>query len=91
MRRILVDHARARLSSKRGGGMPVLSLDEITNPPDGQDSPPPIDIAAEIETKLRARSEPAAKLFHRARELAARVQDAAEKARAAADEELKKK
>ena len=29
MRRILVDHARARLSSKRGGGLPVASLEEI--------------------------------------------------------------
>jgi RNA polymerase sigma factor (TIGR02999 family) len=29
MRRILVDHARARLASKRGGGVAVLSLDEI--------------------------------------------------------------
>jgi RNA polymerase sigma factor (TIGR02999 family) len=30
MRRILVDHARSRLSAKRGGGVSVLSLDEIT-------------------------------------------------------------
>lgn len=29
MRRILVDHARARLASKRGGGAPVVSLDEL--------------------------------------------------------------
>lgn len=29
MRRILVDHARARLASKRGGGAAVLSLDEL--------------------------------------------------------------
>lgn len=29
MRRILVDHARARLSSKRGGGVPVESLEEL--------------------------------------------------------------
>ena len=29
MRRVLVDHARARLASKRGGGMQRLSLDEI--------------------------------------------------------------
>jgi RNA polymerase sigma-70 factor, ECF subfamily len=34
MRRILVDHARARLASKRGGGMTPVSLDEITNPDD---------------------------------------------------------
>jgi len=32
MRRILVDHARARLASKRGGGLAAVSLDEITNP-----------------------------------------------------------
>jgi RNA polymerase sigma factor (TIGR02999 family) len=30
MRRILVDHARARLSSKRGGGQPLESLEEIS-------------------------------------------------------------
>jgi RNA polymerase sigma-70 factor, ECF subfamily len=36
MRRILVDHARARLSSKRGSGIPVLSLDEVTNPETGE-------------------------------------------------------
>jgi RNA polymerase sigma factor (TIGR02999 family) len=28
MRRILVDHARARRSAKRGGGVPLLSIDE---------------------------------------------------------------
>jgi len=44
MRRILVDHARARLSSKRGGGTPVLSLDEITAPRDDADSTGPAEI-----------------------------------------------
>jgi RNA polymerase sigma factor (sigma-70 family) len=39
MRRILVDHARARLASKRGGGAAMVSLDEITNPSDQDDSP----------------------------------------------------
>lgn len=29
MRRILVDHARARLAVKRGGGAPVISLEEL--------------------------------------------------------------
>lgn len=29
MRRILVDHARARLAAKRGGGVAIFSLDEI--------------------------------------------------------------
>ncbi|MEP7245985.1 MAG: sigma-70 family RNA polymerase sigma factor [Gammaproteobacteria bacterium] len=38
MRRILVDHARARLASKRGGGAIVVSLDEITNPTEPDDS-----------------------------------------------------
>src|ERR1700761_9224953 len=42
MRRILVDHARARLSSKRGGGAPVLSLDAIANPDGEEDSAPPV-------------------------------------------------
>ncbi len=38
MRRILVDHARARLASKRGGGVSVLSLDEVIerSDPDGE-------------------------------------------------------
>src|ERR671931_1353484 len=44
MRRILVDHARARLSSKRGGGTPVVSLDELTNPPDEDDAAAPCDV-----------------------------------------------
>ncbi len=38
MRRILVDHARARLASKRGGGVEAVSLDEITNPTEPEDS-----------------------------------------------------
>src|SRR5262245_49871966 len=38
MRRILVDHARARLASKRGGGVDAVSLDEITNPSEPEDS-----------------------------------------------------
>ncbi|MEJ1963962.1 MAG: sigma-70 family RNA polymerase sigma factor [Gammaproteobacteria bacterium] len=38
MRRILVDHARARLASKRGGGLEAVSLDEITNPADSEES-----------------------------------------------------
>jgi RNA polymerase sigma factor (TIGR02999 family) len=38
MRRILVDHARARLASKRGGGVAAVSLDEIMAPLDVDDS-----------------------------------------------------
>jgi RNA polymerase sigma factor (sigma-70 family) len=41
MRRILVDHARARLASKRGGGVEAVSLDEIVNPADPQDTASP--------------------------------------------------
>jgi RNA polymerase sigma factor (sigma-70 family) len=39
MRRILVDHARARLAAKRGGGAAPLSLDEITDRSEFDDSP----------------------------------------------------
>src|SRR5215468_5097252 len=39
MRRILVDHARARLASKRGGGAALVSLDEITSPGDEDAGP----------------------------------------------------
>lgn len=44
MRRILVDHARARHTDKRGGGMPLLNLDEA----DAAATPPigPIDLLA---------------------------------------------
>jgi RNA polymerase sigma factor (TIGR02999 family) len=37
MRRILVDHARGRLASKRGGGVDAVSLDEITSPTEHED------------------------------------------------------
>jgi RNA polymerase sigma factor (sigma-70 family) len=38
MRRILVDHARARLASKRGGGAAAVSLDELMAPLDAEDA-----------------------------------------------------
>jgi RNA polymerase sigma factor (sigma-70 family) len=38
MRRILVDHARARLASKRGGGVSAVSLDELMAPLDAEDA-----------------------------------------------------
>lgn len=41
MRRILVDHARARLASKRGGGLAPVSLDEITSPGEAGDTHAP--------------------------------------------------
>ena len=44
MRRILVDHARARLSAKRGGGAVVLSLEDITHPGEQSDLPSPPEI-----------------------------------------------
>ncbi|MEO8577618.1 MAG: sigma-70 family RNA polymerase sigma factor [Gemmatimonadales bacterium] len=43
MRQVLVDHARARLSEKRGGGAPVVTLDELRD--DGS-SAPPVDLLA---------------------------------------------
>jgi RNA polymerase sigma-70 factor, ECF subfamily len=38
MRRILVDHARARLASKRGGGAASVSLDDLMAPLDAEDA-----------------------------------------------------
>lgn len=49
MRRILVDHARARLSSKRGGGAAVLSLDEITTPPEDHEQAGPLEIDSIVD------------------------------------------
>jgi RNA polymerase sigma-70 factor, ECF subfamily len=37
MRRILVDHARARIASKRGGGAAVLSLDDVVGRQDADE------------------------------------------------------
>lgn len=39
MRRILVDYARARAADKRGGGAPVVSLDELAQPQDEPSAP----------------------------------------------------
>jgi RNA polymerase sigma factor (TIGR02999 family) len=39
MRRILVDYARARTANKRGGGAPVVSLDELAQPQDEGSAP----------------------------------------------------
>lgn len=39
MRRILVDYARARAANKRGGGAPVLSLDELAQPQEDGSAP----------------------------------------------------
>jgi len=44
MRRILVDHARARLSDKRGGGARALTLDELHDIPQSPDEPGEIDL-----------------------------------------------
>jgi RNA polymerase sigma-70 factor, ECF subfamily len=60
MRRILVDHARARLASKRGGGLAAVSLDEITSPAEPGDSPTrpsyaePAQIDSETEDDVTA-------------------------------------
>ncbi|MGH8188970.1 MAG: sigma-70 family RNA polymerase sigma factor [Steroidobacteraceae bacterium] len=39
MRRILVDYARARAANKRGGGAPVVSLDELMQSQDDASAP----------------------------------------------------
>jgi RNA polymerase sigma factor (sigma-70 family) len=39
MRRILVDYARARAANKRGGGAPVVSLDELAQPQEDGSAP----------------------------------------------------
>jgi RNA polymerase sigma-70 factor, ECF subfamily len=39
MRRILVDYARARAANKRGGGAPVVSLDELAQPHEDGSAP----------------------------------------------------
>src|SRR5215468_3647444 len=44
MRRILVDHARARLSAKRGGGVPVVSLEDMIVPPEDSDPTAPPEL-----------------------------------------------
>ena len=43
MRQVLVDHARARLSEKRGGGARVITLDELS---DQTSTEGPIDVLA---------------------------------------------
>jgi RNA polymerase sigma factor (sigma-70 family) len=40
MRRVLVDYARARLTSKRGGGAAVLSLDQMSDRGDVEETGP---------------------------------------------------
>src|SRR5687768_4484931 len=39
MRRILVDYARARAANKRGGGAPIVSLDELAQPQEDGSAP----------------------------------------------------
>lgn len=50
--------------------------------------PPPVDVAAVLQERLAGRSEAAGKLFGQALGLVERVRDAAQKARAAAKDEL---
>ena len=53
MRRILVDHARARLSSKRGGGQPVESLEELDETGEwGEEGSDPDENLAAIDSAL---------------------------------------
>lgn len=71
MRRILVDHARARLASKRGGGAAAVSLDEIMAPLDAEDAsgtarassiPEPQHIDGETDSDVAAIDEALTKL-----------------------------
>lgn len=56
MRRILVDHARARMSEKRGGGARAVTLDELHDAAVGVGSTATVDILAlhEALEKLEA-------------------------------------
>ncbi|HEY8507710.1 MAG TPA: sigma-70 family RNA polymerase sigma factor [Steroidobacteraceae bacterium] len=57
MRRILVDYARARLASKRGGGAAVVSLDEMGEAEDGDSVrmvPEPQALDAETDDDVAA-------------------------------------
>ena len=45
MRRVLVDHARARLAHKRGGGANLLSLDQLLEPSDTDEAGGPVPTA----------------------------------------------
>ena len=49
IRRILVDHARARAAAKRGGGLPPLALERAPGPAGGRD----LDVLALDETLRR--------------------------------------
>jgi len=56
MRRILVDHARAKRSVKRGGGVAPLSLDEIAVPPSSEPAADLLDLDRAL-SDLAARDE----------------------------------
>lgn len=68
MRRILVDHARARLASKRGGGAAAVSLDELMAPLDAEDAggasniPEPQHLDGETDDDVAAIDEALTKL-----------------------------
>lgn len=53
MRHILVDHARARLADKRGGGAQVVSLDEIESVPEASPAIDRLDVLALDEALQR--------------------------------------
>ena len=56
MRRILVDHARAKRSVKRGGGVPPLSLEEIVVAPGSEPAADLLDLDRAL-SDLAARDE----------------------------------
>jgi len=53
MRRILVDHARARHAEKRGGDMPTIALDETSEPAAGDGADRVIQVLAVDEALAR--------------------------------------
>lgn len=56
MRRILVDHARARLTDKRGGGARAVTLDDVRDLPQSSDESSEVDLLSlnEALEKLEA-------------------------------------
>jgi RNA polymerase sigma factor (TIGR02999 family) len=53
MRRILVDHARARHADKRGGALPTIALDDADEPADGDGADRVIQVLAIDEALAR--------------------------------------
>jgi RNA polymerase sigma factor (TIGR02999 family) len=64
MRQILVDHARRRLAAKRGGGAPVVELDETHLPDERPDDIIALDDALAALAELDERKARAVELYY---------------------------